>query len=293
MLALGWLVFILGSAVGSFLNVVIDRGPQGRTALGGRSSCDFCHTPLLWWELIPVLGFFLVGCRCRTCHQKLSWQYPLVEAATGVLFVVLFLYLFLLSSHSSLSSLPLSSPLPSPPPLPLPYQPLASLNHPLTALLTADFWIHYFFWGILLSGLLALAITDLKYGLLPDAVVGPLVLWVLLGRLGGLGRWGTSVLVGLAIAGFFAFLIWLTHGRGMGWGDVKLGFLLGVIGGWPTAVVGLFISFLTGALAGIILILAGKKSLKETLPFGPFLILGAVVGLVFGQRIFDWYWRML
>lgn len=275
MFALGWLIFILGTAVGSFLNVVIDRGPQGRTALNGRSACDFCHTPLLWWELIPVLGFFLVRGHCRTCHQKLSWQYPLVEAATGMIFVGLLFYLSLLSSPLSLS-----------------YQPLSPLNLPLSPL-TVDFWVRYLFWTVLFSGLLALAITDLKYGLLPDAVVGPLVLWVLVGRLGGLGRLGVSLLVGLAIAGFFAFLIWLTHGRGMGWGDVKLGFLLGLVGGWPSAVVGLLISFLTGAIVGIILILAGKKSLKETLPFGPFLICGSVVGLVFGQRIGDWYWQML
>ncbi len=312
MFALGLFVFILGSAIGSFLNVVIDRGPQGRTALRGRSACDFCHTPLVWWELVPVLGFFLVGRRCRTCQKKLSWQYPLVEAATGGIFVILFLYFSLLSSLPSLS-----------------YQPLASLNHPLTVLLTMGFWVRYFFWAVLLCGLLALAITDLKSGLLPDAVLKPLILVALfggLGRLGwrtaklfwflqtdpsGLGRplitshffwsrvwqlaqpWLISLLVGLAVAGFFAFLIWLTHGRGMGWGDVKLGFLLGMIGGWPSAVVGLLISFLTGAIAGFILILAGKKTLKATLPFGPFLIFGSVVGLVFGQRVFDWYSRML
>ncbi len=79
----------------------------------------------------------------------------------------------------------------------------------------------------------------------------------------------------------------------MGWGDVKLGFLVGLLGGWPTAVVGLFLSFLTGAAVGSILILAGKKSLKEALPFGPFLVLGCAVSLVWGARILDWYLRLL
>ncbi|MDP2874211.1 MAG: prepilin peptidase [bacterium] len=291
-------LFLAGAAVGSFLNVIIDRPPRGQTVVRGRSGCDFCHTPLLWWELVPVLGFFLVGGRCRTCHQKLSLQYPLVESITGLVFILIFLYL--------------------------------SSGHPLeTSLLAPSFWATYLYWATITSGLLALVTTDLKYGLLPDAVLKPLLFFVLLGGLGRLG-WRTakffwflwtepsgfgrqlstshffwsrvwqlaqplsiSLLIGLAIAGFFAFLIWLTHGRGMGWGDVKLGFLLGLIGGWPIAVVGLFISFLTGAIVGFMLILAGKKSLKETLPFGPFLIFGSVVGLVFGQRIFDWYWQML
>src|SRR3989344_2720687 len=83
-------IFILGLAIGSFLNVLIDRLPQGVT-INGRSHCDFCNKTLNWYDLVPVISFFLSGGRCRYCNKKLSWQYPLVESFTGIFFVAIYL----------------------------------------------------------------------------------------------------------------------------------------------------------------------------------------------------------
>ena len=80
------IIFILGTSIGSFLNVLIDRLPQEKSILG-RSRCDFCHKKLNWFDLIPILSFFFLGGRCRYCNKKLSWQYPVVEALTGLAFV--------------------------------------------------------------------------------------------------------------------------------------------------------------------------------------------------------------
>ncbi len=251
------IVFLFGSAVGSFLNVVIDRGPQGRTALKGRSSCDFCRVSLKAWELIPVLGFFLVGRKCRSCGHKLSWQYPLIETLTGLLFVGAF---FILSRG-------------------VPF-----------VFLAPSFWPAYFYWVVLLSGLLAIVVSDLKYGLIPDKVSLPLIIISLCYLLFvSPTRLWPAVYTGFGAASFFAFLILITKGKGMGWGDVKLVFLLGLVGGWPQALVGLLLSFLTGSVVGTMLIVLGKKRLHQTIPFGPFLVVGSILGLFFGQAIFNWY----
>src|SRR3990167_2998470 len=80
------IIFILGASIGSFLNVLIDRLPQGKSILG-RSQCDFCQKKLKWFDLIPIFSFIFLTGRCRYCHKKLSWQYPVVEALTGLAFV--------------------------------------------------------------------------------------------------------------------------------------------------------------------------------------------------------------
>src|SRR5574341_81843 len=84
-----FLLFFLGLAVGSFLNVLIDRLPKGESVIWGRSRCDHCKKPLRWWELMPVLSFLFLEGRCRRCHKAFTIQYPLVELATGIGFVYL------------------------------------------------------------------------------------------------------------------------------------------------------------------------------------------------------------
>lgn len=236
-------VFLLGLCVGSFLNVLIDRLPRGESVLWGRSHCDYCKKPLRWFELIPIVSFVLQAGRCRRCHKKLSWQYPLVELATAIGFVWI----------AGVVATPWSN------------------------------WSHWAYW-VIFSSLLVIFVSDLKYQIIPDSMVVTGIVGVI-GTIGGIGWIGENILVGLGAAGFF-FLLWLvTRGRGMGLGDVKLALLLGFLLGYPTIIVGLYAAFLTGAATGVILMMTGKKTLKSTIAFGPFLIIGSVIALVWGERI--------
>ena len=234
-------IFLLGLVIGSFFSVLIDRLPVGENVLVGRSHCDFCKKSLRWYELIPLFSFIIQGGRCRRCHKKLSLQYPLIELLTGLGFV--FFY------HV--------------------------LDYPVLTL---------FAYLLIFSSLLVIFMADLKYQIIPDSMI-------IVGCIGAVLRLMSLVrpispmgilpylLSAVGGASFFLFLWILTKGRGMGLGDVKLVFFLGLLLGFPGIIVALYAAFLTGAAVGVILILSGKKSLKGQVPFGPFLIIGTVFAL--------------
>lgn len=230
--------FVFGLAIGSFLNVLIDRLSRGKNVITGRSQCDYCGKTLRWFELIPLLSWALQGGRCRRCHKRLSWQYPLVELVTGVGFVIL----------------------------------------------AGSYW----YW-LIFSALLVIFIADLKEQIIPDSmvVVGAI------GVIGARGVIGENILAGVGASAFFLFLWLVTRGRAMGLGDVKLAFFMGLLLGFPGIIVACYLAFLTGAGAGVILILRGKKGLKSKIAFGPFLVLGTGITLVWGQQIIEWWRRLL
>ena len=241
------LVFLFGLAIGSFLNVLIDRLPRGENVITGRSRCDHCGKTLRWFELIPLLSFMLQGRRCRRCHKGLSWQYPIVEFVTAMGFMVIF--------QSQTQSLALGGS-----------------------------WLIF-------SALLVIFVADLKTQIIPDSMVVVGIIGVFFqsqSRLAGLALFQSA----FGAAGFFLFLWLVTRGKGMGLGDVKLAFLMGLLSGFPKIVVASYLAFLTGALTGVILILLGKKKLKGHIAFGPFLVLGTWVAFIWGQQLIDW-WRML
>lgn len=237
MYTINFLLFILGLAIGSFANVLIDRTPKGEDVFTFPSHCDFCKKPLRWYELIPVISWVIQGGRCRRCRHQLSVQYPLVELSTGVAFVLLY------QVFSSTLPIFLSSYL------------------------------------IFLS-LLVIFVADLKYQIIPDSMV---VLGLLGSLLQGVALQSWASAVGSSL--FFLLLSIITRGRGMGLGDAKLAFLLGLILGFPKIVIALYAAFLTGAGVGVILILTGKKKLKSKIAFGPFLIVGTVVAILWGEKI--------
>lgn len=245
------LIFLFGLCVGSFLNVLIDRLPAGESVLWGRSLCDHCKKPLRWFELIPVVSFFLQAGRCRRCHKELSRQYPLVELATAIGFVWI----------AGVVATPWSN------------------------------WTHWAYW-VIFSSLLVIFVSDLKYQIIPDSMVVTGIVGAI-GTVGGTGGIGENILVGLGAAGFFFLLFVVTAGRGMGLGDVKLAFLLGLLLGYPMIIVGLYAAFLTGAATGVILMVIGKKTLKSTIAFGPFLIIGIVIALAWGERIMKLWGSLL
>lgn len=250
-------LFFLGLTVGSFLNVLIDRIPKGQSIFG-RSCCDHCRKTLSWLELIPILSFLIQKGRCRSCHQKIAWQNPLVEATTGTLFVLIFLKV-------------------------------------------APDYFSVVFYLMLFSLLLASAVIDLKTGLLPDILTLPTILvavpYLLISSFGI--RYLTffqasyiivrHLLTALGTGLFFYLIVKLTRGRGMGGGDVKLAFLMGLVLGFPKIVIALYAAFLTGAVVSLILVVLGKKKFGQTIPFGPFLVLGIYLAFFLDQVLLEFF----
>jgi len=158
----------------------------------------------------------------------------------------------------------------------------------VAALLASSVW-HFLFLVVWGSVFLVLFVTDLKYGLIPDKIVIPGIIlalglgWVS-GNLGILG-----ILAGLLVVSFFGFLIWVTKGRGMGGGDLRLGFLIGLVSGWPRVLLAVFLAFVLGAVVSLGLIALGKKKFGQTVPFGPFLIVATLVSYLWGEGILRWY----
>ncbi len=259
-------VFIFGLIWGSFLNVVIYRTTHGTSPLSGRSQCPKCKKVISWKNNIPLISFFLLHGRCVNCKTRISWRYPVVEFMTGILFV----WWYLISqSFFSLAGSPFS-------------------------ILQPVFW--------LLVGMLLLVVffADLFFGLIPDSANLLLFSLSFFYRLGlvSFGHMQTADLfraVGAAIVltVFFYSLWFFTKGRGFGFGDVKLAPSLALLLGWPRVSVGIFSAFVIGAVLGLTLILFGKRRFGQTIPFGPFLIVGVLVGLLFGNSLWGWYWGLI
>lgn len=251
------LIFIFGLCLGSFLNVVINRLELKESIVIKRSYCPKCKKVLQWYDLIPVLSFVLLRRQCRYCHKKISWQYPLVEIATGLLFLLVFLS--------------------------------ASWN--------GDFQlINIFYYLIITSILIVIFVYDLKYYIILDKIIFPAIVITLLYRLvifSDLMGLIYPILAALLAGGFFLSLVLVSHEKWMGLGDVKLGVLMGLILGWPRILPALFLSFTLGAVVGIALILLKKKKIKSEIPFGPFLSLATFVILLYGNKILDWYLKLL
>ena len=237
-------IFVFGLIFGSFLNCVIYRLHSGESFLKGRSFCPNCQHILSWPDLIPVFSFLILKGKCRYCSQKISWQYPLVELATGFLFV-------------SLLNLTQVRPV-------------------------------YFYLLLMACFLIIIFVYDLKHYLIPDQVIYPAIVITFLYNIYQFTI--DNFLSAFGAVAFFLTLVLISHEKWLGWGDVKLAFLMGLFLGWPKILLALFLAFFIGAIIGIGLIIAGKKTLKSEIPFGPFLVSGTFLALFFGQKILDWYY---
>ena len=268
------LLFIFGLIVGSFLNVVSFRYDSEKgfqlTNLGGRSHCPHCGKTLSWYELVPVFSFIFQKGRCRACGTKLSWQYPLVELATGLIFL-LPLYL---------------------------YNPIIpnSLFIIQSVIWTLVFMIFLLIWTIdfrlyLIPDELNILVVLLGAGRLlidsPKSFLGPYAL--LFGLQENL--W-LNHLVGAAVgAGLVGLILLLSRGRGMGMGDLKLLAALGFFFGWPDILMIFMLASLIGAAVSLVLMALGRKNLKSIVPFAPFLILGAVATFFFSETLLANYFN--
>lgn len=215
----------------------------------GRSFCPKCKKKILWYDNIPLVSFILLRGKCRTCHSPISLQYPLVELATGILTVYSIQY----------------------------------------AVFSGENLLNTFYYLLLLYALIVVFVSDLRYQIVPDQVIYPAIGISLIRQISLIGQGWSFLLSGLGAGLFFLILHLVTRRRGMGMGDVKLAFLMGLVLGFPKIILALYLAFLTGAFVGVILILVGKKRFGEHIPFGPFLTSATLVSLFWGDEILKWF----
>lgn len=252
---------ILGLAVGSFLNVCMDRLPKEESVLLRPSHCEACNRRLKPRDLFPLLSYIWLRGRCRYCGARIPVRLPVVELATGAIFA-------LLAWHYGLG-----------PQL-------------VMALVYACFFEVIF-------------VIDLEHRLVLYVVVFPAMALAFIFSFfwGGFGEYWpelgvTSALLGGAVG--FAFMLVpfllarLRYGsEGMGEGDVLLAGLIGLATGFPLAIVALIIGILCGGVVAVLLMLLGLKRRKDPIPFSPFLAAAAMLTLVWGVPILEWYYGLL
>jgi leader peptidase (prepilin peptidase)/N-methyltransferase len=240
---------LFGLLVGSFLNVVIYRVPRGESIVSPGSRCTNCGHELSWFENVPVVAWIALRARCRVCKAAISVRYPVVELATGTLF--------------------------------------------LLAATRIDHWAELGAYLVAFAGLLALSAIDIDVQRVPVSVLYPTLAatTILLATAAGVGdRWDDlgRALIGGAI-GFAVFrLIHLASPRSMGYGDVRLAILCGVVLGWhglTYVIVGLYGAFVIGALVGVVLIVLGRGKFGKAIPFAPYLAVAAVYVSLYGEPL--------
>ncbi len=270
--ALGLIVVfagVLGLVIGSFLNVVAYRVPAG-IPLTRESRCPRCDAPVRPWQNVPVLSWVGLRGRCASCSAPISPRYPLVEAATGIIFAGVAWYF--------------AAP-----------AVVAAAGGAAAAVIVAIAYLYFAAVSVVL------ALIDLDVRRLPNAIVLPsyvvtLVLFTI-ACLVGADWWALlrAALAGVALFTFYAILR-VIRPDGMGGGDVKLAGLIGIqLGwlGWGSVIVGAFAAFVLGGVFGIALMLARRAGRRTAIPFGPWMLAGAWVGIILGEPIARWYMRLL
>ncbi len=246
-------VAVFGLVIGSFLNVCIFRIPRNISIVFPSSRCPTCNHPIRAWDNIPVISYMILGGRCRHCGAKISLQYPFVDALNAFFYV-------------------------------------------------AVFWRYGFGWdsgvyALFCSSLLVITFVDLEFQIIPDRITLPgIVIGIVAGSLlmpdpfmrTTLLGYKASV-IGLLSGGGFFYLVAVLSRGGMGGGDIKMMAMVGALMGWKTVLLTTFLGSLSGSMVGIFLMIFRGRGRKAKIPFGPFLALGAVITLFFGEEILAWY----
>jgi leader peptidase (prepilin peptidase)/N-methyltransferase len=243
---------ILGLEVGSFLNVCIDRLPQNKSIAFPPSHCESCQHKLAAKDLIPVFSYLRLRGRCRYCQASVPRRLLWVELATAVIFA-------LLTWHYGLSP----------------------------ALGIMIFYACLF---------IVVSVIDLEHGLILNKVVYPsMVVALLLALLprSWLTQWIVTGIANAAIGGAIGFALFLAIALisrgGMGWGDVKLAGLIGLATGFPLVFLSIIMAAILGGIVAVALVIARKRQRRQTIPFGPFLAVAAMITLLWGSNIMTWY----
>jgi len=255
-------IFIFGLVIGSFLNCLIWR-LRKKESLLGRSYCPNCEKKIAWYDNIPLVSFIMLRGKCRQCGKLISWQYPAVELATGILFSLA----FYLSYESRIASYGV-----------VVYDPLFIIQ------LLRDWF--------LISVMIIIFIYDLRWYEILDIVTLPACLVVFIINL-VLGFDLLNLLISAIIGGsFFLIQFLISGGKWIGGGDIRLGLLMGLALGWPAVLPAIIISYFIGSIVGVGLILAGKKKWGSEVPLGVFLAVGTIISLFWQAQILDWYWNI-
>lgn len=260
------LLIVFGLCLGSFVNALVWRiheqervGKKQKakskklSIVKGRSMCVNCQHELAWYDLLPVISWMRLNGKCRYCHKSISWQYPIVELSTAVIFVISYLY------------------------FPFPNSLLA-------------------LWLAIVTGFMALIVYDIRWYLLPNRIVFTLQAIAGLIAIIALVQFPDSYdLLQLSTAllvstGLFWFLHTISEGKWIGYGDVKLGVVIGlVLGRGDLALLMLFLASAIGSTIAIPMLVAGKANRSTKLPFGPFLMISTIIVYLFGSSIISWY----
>jgi leader peptidase (prepilin peptidase)/N-methyltransferase len=244
---------IFGALMGSFLNVCILRLPQEESIITPGSHCPQCKKPIKFYDNIPLVSYLLLRGRCRYCHSPISIQYPLVEGITALSSLILFLK----------------------------FGPTLS----------------YLFYFSFVSALIVITLIDLYHQIIPDVISLPGIGVGILASLFIPQITLLNSLIGILLGGGSLFLVatiyqWLFKREGMGGGDVKLLAMIGAFLGWKAVILTILLGSLLGSISGIIIMVSKGKDFKYAIPFGPFLSLGAVIALFYGENIIRWYLYM-
>ncbi len=242
-------LILLGLFVGSFLNVCMDRLPQGQSIIHPRSHCAACNRKLGNLDVIPIFSYLWLRGRCRYCQAPISLRLPIVEGMTGLLFACLY-WKFGLGLELGISLV-------------------------YACLLTVIF------------------VIDLENQLVLDKVIYPGMALALAFSFFWPGLGVISSLGGGALGLVVIALPLIIYRRGMGWGDVKLGALVGLMTGYPLVIVAVLLSWITGGLVAAVLLALKIKKRKDPIPFATFLTASAMVTLLWGQTIWQEYLQWL
>jgi leader peptidase (prepilin peptidase)/N-methyltransferase len=241
---------ILGAMIGSFLNVCIYRLPKEESIIWPRSHCPTCKKMIRFYDNIPLISYLLLRGRCRYCKGPISLQYPLVEGITALSSLFL-----IIKFGPSLS---------------------------------------YLFYFAFVAALIAITVIDLYHQIIPDGISLPGIGVGLLASLVIPQITFFNSLMGILLGGGSLFLVatlyeWIFKREGMGGGDVKLLAMIGAFLGWKAVILTILLSSLIGSTTGILIMILKGKDFKYAIPFGPFLSMGAVIALFYGENLIRWY----
>ncbi len=242
--------FILGLLIGSFLNVCIHRLPAKESIVFPRSYCPSCKNQIPAYDNIPIIGFLFLRGRCRSCKTPISWRYPAVELLNGVGYLLI----------------------------------LHFFGKTPETLIYAGFF----------SALVVITFIDLTHQIIPDVITLPGIPLCFIAASTVLSIGFMNSLQGILLGGGFFYLIaWLSlillKKEGMGGGDIKLTAMIGALLGWQNVLLAIFSASIAGSIVGLTLIGTGLRNRSDPIPFGPFLVIGALIALFFGDDILIWY----
>ncbi len=276
-------VFIFGLIIGSFLNCLIWRvykkiplSPFIKGAVN-RSYCPKCKKQIAWHDNVPVFSFCLLGGKCRHCGRSISFQYPLVELITGILFLISWQHELGIMNYES------------------GFLNLDSIIH------NSLFIIQILRDWFLISVMIVVFVIDLRWYLILDTVVLPASVVIFILNLilyfnppyplyqGGFISWQNMLISGIIGGSFFLIQFLISKGKWIGGGDIRLGLLMGLALGWPNILAAIILAYFIGSIVGIGLILAGKKKWGGEVPLGTFLAFTTIIVLFWGEKLINWY----